>query len=143
MNNGKIIFSYSGLSWAISEHLAKTTKCFTLYATHFHEITNLADSLPNVKNYHLASMVDNDKLTLLFKVKPGAMTKSFGIQVAEIAQLPATVVFSAKKYLNDLECSEFKTDNKYNAEKCAKIDQLLENIKKEKDFDISSFLSLI
>lgn len=130
-----------GLAWSISEYLANTTKCFTLFATHFHEITNLANTLKNVKNYHLASLVENNKLTLLFKVKPGPMIKSFGIQVAEIAQLPASVIASAKKYLNELECSELISE--IDPEKNCKIDELLENIQRNENFEIKSFLTEI
>jgi DNA mismatch repair protein MSH2 len=121
-----------GLAWSISEFLAKEVKCFTLFATHFHEITKMAESVPNVKNYHLASIVEDNKLTLLFKVKEKAMTKSFGIEVAEIAQLPEHIVNSAKIYLNELEMED--KDCKENEQVLAKIDNLLEKAKSEKNF---------
>ncbi|XP_070496738.1 DNA mismatch repair protein spellchecker 1 [Chironomus tepperi] len=140
LGRGTSTFEGLGLAWSISEYLAKTTKCFTLFATHFHEITSLADSMPNVKNYHLASLVENEKLTLLFKVKPGPMTKSFGIQVADIAQLPKSVVTTAKKYLSELECSDFIRES--DPHRCLKIDEFLEKIKKDKSFDINLLASL-
>ncbi|CAG9799133.1 unnamed protein product [Chironomus riparius] len=140
LGRGTSTFEGLGLAWSISEYLANTTKCFTLFATHFHEITNLADSLPNVKNYHLASLVENDKLTLLFKVKPGPMIKSFGIQVADIAQLPKSVVTTAKQYLSELECSDFISAS--DPQRCLKIDAYLEMIKKDKSFDFSLLASL-
>lgn len=135
LGRGTSTFEGLGIARSISEFLAQTTKCFTLFATHFHEITSLADSLPNVKNYHLASLVENDKLTLLFKVKPGPMTKSFGIQVADIAQLPKSVVTTAKKYLSELECSDFIRES--DPQRCLKIDEFLEKIKKDKTFDVN------
>jgi DNA mismatch repair protein MSH2 len=136
LGRGTSTFEGLGLAWAICEHLARNVKCFTLFATHFHEITTLADELSNIKNYHLASLVENDKLLTLFKVKPGAVTKSFGIEVANIAQLPESVVASAKVYLSELEMnlSETVADES----RMAKIDDLLEKIQNDKNFDIES-----
>lgn len=73
-------------------YLATETKCFTLFATHFHEITALADSVPTVKNSHMVAISDKDTFTLLYKVKPGVMDKSFGIHVAKLANFPEKVV---------------------------------------------------
>lgn len=140
LGRGTSTFEGMGLAWAISEHLAMNVKCFTLFATHFHEITALADELPNVKNYHLASLVENDKLTLLFKVKPGAMTKSFGIQVATIAQLPESVISSAKRYLDELEVKDAEDEP---SEKVAKIEDLLKRIEEDKNFDIDSLSNFL
>jgi DNA mismatch repair protein MSH2 len=136
LGRGTSTFEGLGLAWAISEHLAQNVKCFTLFATHFHEITTMADKLSNVKNYHLASMVEDDKLTLLFKVKPGAMTKSFGIQVANIAQLPESVVSAAKNYLSELE--DVAEIAKESVEKSRKVEDLLKMIQENKDFDLDS-----
>jgi DNA mismatch repair protein MSH2 len=136
LGRGTSTFEGLGLAWAISEHLAQNVKCFTLFATHFHEITTMADELSNVKNYHLASMVEDDKLTLLFKVKPGAMTKSFGIQVANIAQLPESVVSAAKNYLSELE--DVAEIAKESVEKSRKVEDLLKMIQENKDFDLDS-----
>jgi DNA mismatch repair ATPase MutS len=97
----------------------------------------MADSLPNVKNYHLASLVQDDKLTLLFQLKPAAMTKSFGIEVADIAQLPKKIVNNAKKYLKELE-----DDIPENADetKVAEIDDFFEKIKSDKSFNVTAAL---
>lgn len=140
LGRGTSTFEGLGLAWSISEYLAKEVQCFTLFATHFHEITALEKELTNVKNYHLASLVENDKLTLLFKVKEGAMLKSFGIQVANIAQLPEDVVESAKLYLNELEANDDENKGKSieDIEKIAKIDEFLERIQADKNFDINS-----
>ena len=125
---GTSTFEGLGLAYSISEHLAKNVKCFTLFATHFHEITSLANSLPNVKNYQLASIVENGKLTSLFQVKEGSMLKSFGIEVADIAQLPRSVVDSAKSYLSGLETMDVDED----CESMKKIDDILDRIEKDK-----------
>lgn len=63
-----------------------------MFATHFHEITQMADVVETVKNYHMAAIVDEENFTLLFQVRPGVMKKSFGIQVAQLACFPAKVI---------------------------------------------------
>jgi DNA mismatch repair protein MSH2 len=127
------------LAYAISEHLAKNVKSFTLFATHFHEITKLADTLNNVKNYHLSSIVENGKLTSLFQVKDGPMLKSFGIEVADIAQLPRSVVDSAKSYLSGLECDEIDNES----EEMKKADDILATVEREKKFTADMIESLV
>lgn len=76
----------------LCRHLAKETKCFTLFATHFREITDLANTVATVKNSHMMALSDNDAFTLLYQVKPGVMDKSFGIHVAKLANFPEDVV---------------------------------------------------
>ena len=73
-------------------HLAKEAKCFTLFATHFHEITQLSQSIKTVKNCHMAAVADDENFTLLYQVRPGVMEKSFGIQVARLALFPNDVI---------------------------------------------------
>lgn len=77
---------------SIFRHLAKQTKCFTLFATHFHEITDLANTVATVKNSHMVALSDKDTFILLYQVKPGVMDKSFGIHVAKLANFPNDVV---------------------------------------------------
>ncbi|CAO1403570.1 unnamed protein product [Diamesa serratosioi] len=108
LGRGTSTYEGCGIAYSVAEHLAEKIKCFTLFATHFHEITSLADNSPVVKNYHLAAITTDGKLTLLFQVKPGPIDKSFGIQVAEIAQLPQTVLVDAKKFLEDIEIEQFQ-----------------------------------
>lgn len=73
-------------------HLAKETKCFTLFATHFHEITDLANTVDTVKNSHMAAISNKETFTLLYQVRPGVMDKSFGIHIAKLANFPEDVV---------------------------------------------------
>lgn len=134
LGRGTSTFEGLGLAWSIAEYLAKDIKCFTLFATHFHEITALADTEKTAKNYHLAAITDDGQLTLLFKVKPGPIDKSFGIQVAEIAQLPKSVLNDAKTYLSEIE--EEQRKNKKFTEKESQIEEMLEKIKNGADFDI-------
>lgn len=83
--------------------MAKETKCFTLFATHFHEITNLADTVKTVQNCHMAAVADKENFTLLYQVHPGIMEKSFGIQVARLANFPEKVVQNAQQFYNEFE----------------------------------------
>ncbi|KAH8410004.1 hypothetical protein KR009_004011 [Drosophila setifemur] len=103
LGRGTSTYEGCGIAWSIAEHLAKETKCFTLFATHFHEITKLAETLPSVKNVHMAAVADNDNFTLLYQVRPGVMEKSFGIQVARLANFPEHVVQNAQEVYNEFE----------------------------------------
>jgi DNA mismatch repair protein MutS len=75
----------------------------TLFATHYHELTKLADSLPRLKNYSVAVKEWNDEIIFVRQVTPGASERSFGIQVARLAGLPDGVVARAKQILANLE----------------------------------------
>ncbi|EDW27406.1 GL21272 [Drosophila persimilis] len=103
LGRGTSTYEGCGIAWSIAEHLAKETKCFTLFATHFHEITKLAETLPTVKNCHMAALADADNFTLLYQVRPGVMEKSFGIQVARLANFPEDVVQNAQEVYNEFE----------------------------------------
>lgn len=133
MGRGTSTFEGLGLAWSIAEHLATDIKCFSLFATHFHEITALAETEKTAKNFHLSAITDDGQLTLLFQVKPGPINKSFGIQVAEIAQLPASVLSDAKSHLKEIENEQRRSDKL--SDKEVKIAEMLENIKNGADFD--------
>lgn len=135
LGRGTSTFEGLGLAWSIAEYLASQIKCLSLFATHFHEITALADTEKTAKNYHLAAITDNGQLTLLFQVRPGPIDRSFGIQVAEIAHLPASVLSDAKKFLKDIETEQRKGEKLTDKEK--KIDEMLEEIKNGAEFDIN------
>ena len=73
-------------------HLARDIKSYCLFATHFHEITKLTEEISAVKNQHVTALVEDDKLTLLYKVMPGICDQSFGLHVAKMANFPSDVI---------------------------------------------------
>ena len=86
------------LAWAITETLAARGAC-TLFATHYHELTQLADSLPRVTNLHVSVREWNDEVVFLHKIVPGRTDRSYGIHVARLAGLPRETVARAKEVL--------------------------------------------
>lgn len=73
-------------------YLARDVECYCLFATHFHEITKLEEEVPAVTNQHVTALVNDNKLTLLYKVKPGICDQSFGIHVAKMANFPEDII---------------------------------------------------
>ena len=107
---GRGTATYDGLSiaWAVAEHLATdaSARPRTLFATHYHELTDIADALPGVANYHVVAREWQDEIHFLRKVEPGRSDHSYGIQVARLAGLPARTVERAKEILHGLERDE-------------------------------------
>lgn len=78
--------------FSVLRYLAIDVKCFTLFATHFHELTRLSETIPTLKNQHVTAITLEDSLILMYQVKPGACDQSFGIHVAKMARFPTHVV---------------------------------------------------
>jgi len=104
---GRGTSTYDGISlaWAIMEFLHEHIKSRTFFATHYHELTDLAETCPNVSNLNVAIREWNDEITFLHKIVPGAADKSYGIHVARLAGVPREVVQRAKSILKELENS--------------------------------------
>jgi len=102
---GRGTSTYDGLSlaWAITEHLHEQIGCRTLFATHYHELTQLADLFPQVSNLNVAVREWDDSVVFLHRIIPGGADKSYGIHVARLAGIPSSVNERAKDILAQLE----------------------------------------
>ena len=105
---GRGTSTYDGLSlaWACAEMLALKTQAFTLFATHYFELTLLADQIKTLANVHLDAMEHNDNIIFMHAIQEGAASKSFGLQVAQLAGVPKTVITRAKQRLSELESKQ-------------------------------------
>jgi DNA mismatch repair protein MutS len=105
VGRGTSTFDGLAIAWAVVEALAERSGTKVLFATHFHELTQLAERLPGVKNFHVAVREWNDEIIFLHKVRPGGTDRSYGIQVARLAGLPGAVITRAKALLAELEAA--------------------------------------
>jgi DNA mismatch repair protein MutS len=110
IGRGTATFDGLSLAWAVAEHLASNGRARpkTLFATHYHELTDLADSLPGVVNFHTAAREYKEEIVFLHKIVPGRSDRSYGIQVARLAGLPPPVVDRAAEILRSLEQDELQ-----------------------------------
>lgn len=106
IGRGTSTFDGLSLAWSIVEHLHNTVGAKTLFATHYHELTELAGRLPRLKNFNVAVREWNDQIVFLRKIVEGGTDKSYGIQVARLAGVPKPVLERAKEILRNLEDSE-------------------------------------
>jgi DNA mismatch repair protein MutS len=105
IGRGTATFDGLSIAWAVAEHLAASGRARpkTLFATHYHELTDLADALPGVVNAHVSAREWHDGIVFLRKVVPGRSDRSYGIQVARLAGLPPAVIARAREILDGLE----------------------------------------
>src|ERR1700756_326678 len=106
VGRGTATFDGLSIAWAVVEHLQKNTRARTLFATHYHELTELADLLPTVKNVHVSVKETPNEIIFLRRVEPGSADKSYGIEVARLAGLPRSVIERAREVLKRHEQSE-------------------------------------
>lgn len=101
-----------GISWAVAEHIVKNIKSFCLFATHFHELTTMEGQIPGVKNYYVSAISKDNQLMMQYKVKPGAVDRSYGIFVAKMLKFPEEIIKDAEQKAKELEKFEdFNVEN--------------------------------
>ncbi len=109
IGRGTSTFDGISIAWAVAEYLHNhaATKAKTLFATHYHELTDLALTLSGVKNFNVLVRESGERIVFLRKIAPGGADKSYGIQVARLAGLPPEVIGRAREILGNLEEGEF------------------------------------
>ena len=112
IGRGTSTFDGLSIAWSVAEFLHDETKARTLFATHYHELTELEMTRPGVRNYNVAVREWNDQIIFLRKIIKGGADKSYGIQVARLAGLPASIISRAKEILSNLEQHELNADGK-------------------------------
>ncbi len=127
IGRGTSTFDGLSLAWACATHLAQQIKSFTLFATHYFELTALASILSNVVNVHLDAAEYGERIVFLHTVKEGPANKSYGIQVAQLAGVPQTVIYDAKRKLQELE-QYSATETTPSQEKPAQSHPVLESL---------------
>ena len=103
IGRGTSTFDGLALAYAIARHLAEMTRSYTLFATHYFELTRLNAELPNIANVHLDAIEHKDRIVFLHKLESGPANQSYGLQVASLAGVPKSVIRAAKKHLIFLE----------------------------------------
>jgi DNA mismatch repair protein MutS len=108
VGRGTSTFDGLALAWAIARHLVETTRSFTLFATHYFELTQLPESYPAAANVHLSAVEHKDSIVFLHAVQPGPASQSYGLQVAQLAGVPQAVIRAARRHLAELEANSLQ-----------------------------------
>ncbi|MCB1769354.1 MAG: DNA mismatch repair protein MutS [Candidatus Competibacteraceae bacterium] len=103
IGRGTSTFDGLALAWACAAHLARTVRAFTLFATHYFELTRLPEEHPGIANVHLDAVEHGDSIVFLHRVQDGPASRSYGLQVAALAGVPAAVIHQARQRLRLLE----------------------------------------
>ena len=141
LGRGTATFDGMALAQSIIEYIAKNIKAKTFFSTHYHELTDLEDTLPGLKNIYVSAYEEDGKIIFLHKIKDGSVDKSYGIHVARLAGLPDTLIRRADQILEVYERAEKKRDIKI--QEALPIDDLiLKESKVEKELDKIDPLSI-
>lgn len=112
LGRGTATYDGMSLAGAILKYVTKNIGCKTLFSTHYHELTSLTEEYNTIKNVHVSATLDNNKLIFLHKVKEGAIDKSYGIHVADLAGLPKEIINNANEMLREYENNTKPKENK-------------------------------
>ena len=108
LGRGTATYDGMSLAQAILEYISENIKAYTLFSTHYHELTRLDKKFKNIKNVHVSAVDNGDTITFLHKVKSGAVDKSYGIHVARLAKMPEELLDRASDILNEYETNAKK-----------------------------------
>lgn len=125
LGRGTATFDGMALAQAIIEYIHNQIGCKTLFSTHYHELTDLEETLPHLKNIHVSAYEEDGNITFLHKIEKGSVDKSYGIHVASLASLPDSVIKRASNILSIYENKEKKRDIKI--QESLPIDALIES----------------
>jgi len=109
VGRGTSTFDGLALAWAIARHLIQVSKSYTLFATHYFELTQLPEVHPSAENVHLSAVEHKENIVFLHAVQAGPASQSYGLQVAQLAGIPQPVIRSARKHLADLEAQSLQS----------------------------------
>jgi len=112
IGRGTATFDGLSIAWSVAEHLHDVTGCRAFFATHYHELPDLARTRSGVRNLNVAVREQNDRIVFLRKIVEGAADRSYGIQVARLAGLPSSVVERAREILTNLEKAELNAEGR-------------------------------
>ena len=113
VGRGTSTFDGLALAWAIAKHLIETTRSYTLFATHYFELTQLPDQHPSAANVHLSAVEHKDSIVFLHAVQAGPASQSYGLQVAQLAGIPTSVIRAARKHLALLESQSVQATSQF------------------------------
>lgn len=122
--------------------MAKNIRCFSLFATHFFEITNLSTTESTVKNFHVAAIANDKNFTLLYEIRPNPMEQSFGIHVAKLVKFPQSVVKTADRVYNEFDDHhKLKTEDDSRINK--KAEDLIDKLVAKSDLSVGDIQSIL
>lgn len=116
IGRGTATFDGLSIAWSALEHIVKNIKARSLFATHYHELTEMEEVLEGVENYRISALERGDRVIFLRKLERGSADKSYGIEVAGLAGLPRSVILRAREILKLLESSDIARSNLKNVE---------------------------
>jgi len=138
IGRGTSTFDGLSLAWSIVEHLHNQVGAKTLFATHYHELTELSARLPRIKNFNVAVREWHDQIVFLRKIVEGGTDKSYGIQVARLAGVPKEVLERAKQILSNLEESELTPEGNVRPPRRAQDREKLKKLAPPPELDLFS-----
>ncbi len=113
VGRGTSTFDGLALAWAIARHLIQSSRSYTLFATHYFELTQLPELFPSAENVHLSAIEHKEKIVFLHAVQAGPASQSYGLQVAQLAGIPQVVIRAARKHLADLESHSLQSTSQF------------------------------